>query len=103
MVKVIWAKQALQDIETIADYISRDSQYYASVMVRRILVRAEILEKYPEIGAMVQEMNDRTIRQLLLSCQAYFCGPSLPLFDLCGTRKSSRRCQLCSLFIDLHK
>ncbi|HEX9543957.1 MAG TPA: hypothetical protein VF955_02160 [Pyrinomonadaceae bacterium] len=35
--KVVWSPTALEDIETIASYISRDSVSYAGTVVTRVL------------------------------------------------------------------
>lgn len=38
---VIWSEEALYDIECIAEYISRDSVYYAQQVVERIIGTGE--------------------------------------------------------------
>lgn len=37
MVKVGWTVQAVEDIENIADFISKDSYRYAQIQVQRFL------------------------------------------------------------------
>ena len=41
--KVIWSDEALRDIEAIAAYIERDSHFYASSVVTRILETTKLL------------------------------------------------------------
>jgi len=36
MAKVNWTPQALADIEEIADYIAKDSEYYAKITITNI-------------------------------------------------------------------
>ncbi|HLA74633.1 MAG TPA: type II toxin-antitoxin system RelE/ParE family toxin, partial [Gammaproteobacteria bacterium] len=35
--RVVWSIEAVEDIESIANYIDRDSAYYASAVVNRIV------------------------------------------------------------------
>ena len=60
--KVVWSPEAVEDIESIAEYISRDSQFYASSVVTKIADFAGTLGRFPLIGRVVPELNDETIR-----------------------------------------
>jgi addiction module RelE/StbE family toxin len=66
MVKIIWTKRSLNDLRSIAEYISKDSVKYASLTLRRILEVTLYLESNPRIGRMVPEVgkNDR-IREII--------------------------------------
>jgi len=66
MVEVNFTDQALTDIENIAKFIARDSEKYAGIQVQRFFERVEILETNPLSGKIVPEVNDKTIRELLL-------------------------------------
>ncbi len=65
MVKVKWTPQALRDVESISEYISRDSVFYAERYVRRIIERTRVLRKFPRAGRIVPEFNDPTIREII--------------------------------------
>ncbi|MEK7250186.1 MAG: type II toxin-antitoxin system RelE/ParE family toxin [Bacteroidota bacterium] len=65
MAKVKWTPQALSDIESISEYISRDSVFYAQRYVRRIFERTKILLKFPRSGRIVPEFNDPVIREVI--------------------------------------
>lgn len=67
--KVVWADAARADLSAIRAYISRDSAYYASRVVGRIVAATRILERFPELGAIVPEFADSGIRERL--SQAY--------------------------------
>jgi len=56
---VIWSEEALYDIECIAEYISRDSVYYARQVVERIIGTGESVNAYPEPGRVVPESDER--------------------------------------------
>ena len=63
--KLEWTEPALSDLESIRDYIMKDSEYYANRFVERIIEAVESLEKFPEMGRMVPEAEEENIRELL--------------------------------------
>jgi addiction module RelE/StbE family toxin len=63
--KIVWTKPAIQDLENIQAYIAKDSEYYASRFVERIIETVEQLENFPKIGRFVPEAQDETIREIL--------------------------------------
>ncbi len=66
MGKVIWSKVAKDDLKQIYKYISRDSKYYADQVVEKIIGKTEHLENYPHMGRVVPEINNESIRELLV-------------------------------------
>ena len=67
MTSVIWAPQALRDVEAIRAFIAQDSPAYAALEARRILAAVERLRLFPESGRLVPERRDRTIREVVAS------------------------------------
>lgn len=65
MVKIIWAKRSLVDLEDIAEYIAKESIKYAKLTVEGIIKEATRLEKNPLIGRIVPEVNDNRFRELI--------------------------------------
>jgi plasmid stabilization system protein ParE len=63
--EIYWSLNAQKNLEAIADYIAKDSPYYAVNFVSRIMRYAETLSDLPELGRMVPEFNDRSIRELI--------------------------------------
>jgi len=61
-----WSEEALEDIESIATYIEKDSPTYAKSVVSKIFEKAEILQKFSELGRKVPETNDATIREIFI-------------------------------------
>ena len=59
-------QEALEDIDSIATYIEKDSSVYAKAVVSKIFEKAEILQEFPEIGRIVPELNDTTIREVFV-------------------------------------
>ena len=64
--KIEWTEPALLDLESIRDYIRKDSQYYAARFVEKIIEAVESLEKFPGMGRTVPEAEEENIRELLL-------------------------------------
>lgn len=60
---LIWSREALDDIVSIAEYISRDSPYHAQQVVELILTLGESLADQPRLGRIVPERNDHRVRE----------------------------------------
>ena len=65
MAKIIWASSALKDIESIARYIERDSADRAALFVSRIIEMTDHLEKFPQCGRVIPEIDDEHCRELI--------------------------------------
>ncbi len=63
---IIWSNEALEDIEGIAMFISRDSIYYAQQVVSRLFLAGESLVEQPGRGHKVPELNNPAIRELFV-------------------------------------
>lgn len=63
--KIEWAEPALSDMESIREYIGKDSEYYASRFLGRIIEAVEGLVLFPGMGRNVQEAAEENIRELL--------------------------------------
>jgi toxin ParE1/3/4 len=60
---IIWSEQALDDIDAIAEYISRDSPFYAQRVAEEILDLATSIAEQPKIGRIVPELKDESVRE----------------------------------------
>ena len=65
MTRVIWTRQAVEDIEAIKSYVARDSVRYAALLVERIVAAVGRLESFPESGRVVPEVGDDTLREVI--------------------------------------
>jgi toxin ParE1/3/4 len=61
--RVVWSPRALDDVESIASYISRDSTAHASAVVTKIIRAARTLRRFPFAGRIVPEFDDETLRE----------------------------------------
>ena len=63
---MIWTEPAWDDVEAAAEYIARDSEYYAAAFVREIKEAAKSLCEMAERGQIVPEFGDASVRELLV-------------------------------------
>lgn len=66
MAEIRWTPQAIEDIENIAKYIAKDSTKYANIQVEDFFEAALILEDFPHSGRIVQEIENKNIRELIV-------------------------------------
>jgi len=67
MAQVIWTREAHEDVGEIRRYIANDSPSAAAAMVRRLRAEAARLSRYPQIGRIVPEYDDVTVREIIVS------------------------------------
>lgn len=65
MAEVKFTNQSLDDLEDIAEYISKDSIHYAGMLVEKLIRRTDILEQFPTIGRIVPELKNKLIREII--------------------------------------
>ena len=61
--EVKWSPEATEDLESIGEYIARDSEYYARAVVTEILSVSRNIGEFPLIGCIVPEVGNETIRE----------------------------------------
>ena len=64
--KVIWLREAVRDLEEIGNYISRDSEAYATNVVKRLYNAAVELKRFPGLGRRVPEWDDERYRERIV-------------------------------------
>lgn len=64
--KVVWSPEAIEDLQSIAEYIERDSEFYARAVVIKILDVSRSIKKLPSRGRVVPEVGDDNIRELFV-------------------------------------
>lgn len=58
-----WSPEAVEDLQAIAEFIGRDSAFYAGSVVTKMLAASEALKDNPLIGRMVPELGNKQIRE----------------------------------------
>jgi addiction module RelE/StbE family toxin len=64
--RIKWSLEAIEDVEAIAKYIEKDSEFYAKAVVNRIFQATEKLKQFPKIGRIVPELDREDIRELII-------------------------------------
>jgi len=65
MVKINWTNFALQDLNEIADFISKDSVRYAQMTVKYLYESPTLLKTHPKAGRIVPEFKEENLRELI--------------------------------------
>ncbi len=61
--RVSWSLEALDDVDSIAAYIAKDSPFYASAVVQKILDIAQSVGRFPNLGPIVPEIGEPEFRE----------------------------------------
>ena len=65
MAQIIWTLRAINDLDSIAEYIASDSEYSAQKFVKELIHKADSLLSYPERGRPIPENIPDKYRQIL--------------------------------------
>ena len=65
MGKVIWSPTALEDVDSIAEYIERDSIDQASLFVIRLIGATDRLQNFPLSGRIIPEIGNPSCREII--------------------------------------
>lgn len=65
MVEIKWTNFAIQNLNSIGDFIERDSYIQAVRVVNLLFNSVDILQTFPFVGRMVPEFQDENIRELI--------------------------------------
>ena len=65
MGKIIWSQNAIFDIESIAEFISRDSEDRASLFILRLMESTKRLVEFPFSGRIIPEINNTLKREII--------------------------------------
>jgi len=64
MAQVRWTDFAIEELNQIGDFISKDSLRYAEITVMELFAATDILEEYPMTGSIVPMFQNENVRQL---------------------------------------
>lgn len=65
MAQVIWSPSSLRDLDSIGEFIARDSVHYAGLFVERIVAHVEKLREFPQSGRVVPEYGREDLREFI--------------------------------------
>mgnify|MGYP000381768848 CR=1 FL=1 len=61
--RLIWSVAAAEDLQSIAEYIGRDSPRYAAAVADKILALTRSLARHPRLGRVVPEFERTDVRE----------------------------------------
>lgn len=64
--QIIWSEQARDDLQSIVLFIAQDNPSIAESFGFRLMSKVDVLAQFPQIGRVVPEENDATVRELIL-------------------------------------
>ena len=64
--RIGWVNPAWDDLDSAAEYISRDSPRYAAAFTREVLKSVSSLRQFPRHGRIVPEFDDPSLRELIV-------------------------------------
>lgn len=65
MGRIIWSPSALRDVDSIAEYIARDSIDHAALFITPLFEATDRLQKFPLSGRIIPEINDNACREIV--------------------------------------
>lgn len=64
--KIIWSFEAVSDLDALAEYIAKDSPFYAAAFIQEALEAGYSLFEFSERGRIVPELCHPNIREILV-------------------------------------
>jgi len=65
-IEVNWSPAAVEDLEAIAEYVAKDSVFYAGSLVARFMAVCRVLTEFPYSGRVVPEIGEPELRERLV-------------------------------------
>jgi addiction module RelE/StbE family toxin len=65
MAKISWTRKSIRDLQSIHEFISLDSKFYANRFINKIVLRVEQLIEFPESGRIIPEKEQADLRELI--------------------------------------
>ena len=66
MTRLTWSPRSIRDLESIREYIARDSPLYADLVAQRLVHAPEHLQQFPEASRIVPERDEPHLRELIV-------------------------------------
>ena len=66
MTRIVWTDPAVSDLDSIHEYIARDSEVYADSVLSEIFDAVDRLEFFSESGRSVPELDEQRTREIIV-------------------------------------
>ena len=64
--KIVWTSAAVEDLQSIFNFIARDSEENAASAIGQIMDSVELVSEFPFIGRIVPEYDEVTVRETIV-------------------------------------
>ena len=65
MARIIWTRQALDDLEQLLEFIAKQAPVAACRFAEKIIDRVEVLQKHSKLGGLIPEDERGVYRQIV--------------------------------------
>ena len=65
MTPLIWTRRAIEDVQSIQQFIAQDSPHYAELVRQQLIAAVERLPTFPQSGRVVPEVDNPAIREVI--------------------------------------
>jgi|SRR6266496_1000823 len=89
--EIRWSAASSKDLESIFDFIARNSEDYARITVERIVDATDVLPRFPFIGREVPEYRDARLRELIVYSYRVIYRVDLHAIHIVGVIHGARR------------
>jgi toxin ParE1/3/4 len=70
---VKWSNDAAEDLDSLTQYISRDSVFYAQTFAERLVLATRRLSEFAQSGRTIPEAEDGNLREIIVdSCRVMY-------------------------------
>jgi len=66
VVKISWSPEAVRDVESVLDYLSRNSPVFAKTVAAKLCSTVRSLAAFPNIGKMIPGIGDSAVREIVV-------------------------------------
>ena len=64
--EVLWSTLALEDLNSVFEYIARDSQFYANRLIDEVIEKVNSIPDLPFRGRITPEYREETLREVFV-------------------------------------
>jgi toxin ParE1/3/4 len=65
MGKIKWTEKSISNLQSIFEYIAKDSKIYATRFVKSLIASAKKLETVPRCGRTISELEEQDLREII--------------------------------------
>jgi len=64
--KIGWSPEAVKDVESIIEYLTRNSPFFAKTVAAKLFASARNLGAFPSMGRLIPGIGDSAVREVVV-------------------------------------